>query len=235
MSSPRVLLIEDEPGIADSVIYALKTEGIFVTWHNTIADGIDAFNQAPHDLVILDVGLPDGSGFECCQRLRLHPSHGMVPIIFLTARSDEVDRVLGLELGADDYVCKPFSPRELSSRVRAHLRRIPGGQFQPATNEHLVRVSQFRMDERRCEIHYQSQLLPLSAQQYRVLRALVMEPGKVFSREALIRASEADPELCEPRTVDSHIRDLRSLLRPLGGDRAIKTHRGLGYSLSVDP
>lgn len=231
----RVLLIEDEPGIADSVIYALKTEGIAVDWHDTIQAGLQAFRKQAPDLVILDVGLPDGSGFDCCLEMRRHSA---LPIIFLTARSEEVDRVLGLEIGADDYISKPFSPRELSARVRARLRRLPGGPLPEAAppsdingETAVAEQTAFAIDERRCLISYQQQSLALSAQQYRLLRALILQPGRVFSRDALLQAAEADPELCEPRTVDSHIRDLRAVLRPLGADSAIITHRGLGYSI----
>jgi two-component system catabolic regulation response regulator CreB len=189
-----------------------------------------SFADEAADLVVLDVGLPDGSGFDCCRELRRNSD---VPIIFLTARDHEVDRILGLELGADDYLTKPFSPRELSARVRARLRRLPGGSLGPRDGIDANDTARgFSIDERRCSIAIGGVPLPLSAQQYRILRALAREPGRVFERNALLRAAEIDPELCEPRTVDSHIRDLRAILRRAGLDQAIVTHRGLGYSLS---
>jgi len=118
--NPRVLIIEDEPSIADTLVYALETEGFSTTWCATGKDGLDAFSRAGANLIILDIGLPDMSGFDLCTSLR---TSSKVPIIFLTARASEIDRVVGLEIGGDDYVVKPFSPRELAARVKAVLRR----------------------------------------------------------------------------------------------------------------
>jgi two-component system catabolic regulation response regulator CreB len=223
---PSLLLIEDEPGIAESILYAMRSDGFTIAWHSTGAAGMAALARSAVDLVILDVGLPDGNGFELCRELRRTSA---VPVLFLTARSSEVDRVVGLELGADDYVVKPFSPRELVARVRAILRRARGNEVG------ATRCGPFALDEHRQTIRYHGQPVPLSPSQYRLLAALLRRPGWVFSRAQLLDAlGEGDDPSLE-RTVDSHIKDLRLRLRAIDPAReAIITHRGAGYALAED-
>jgi two-component system catabolic regulation response regulator CreB len=165
------------------------------------------------------------SGFDVCREIRRHSA---VPVIFLTARSAEVDRIVGLELGADDYLAKPFSPRELTARVRAVLRRTNGGlaaSGAPAGGK-------WRHDAARCRISYHGRALELTRNEYRLLAVLVAAPGRVFSRDQLMAAAWDDPGAAMDRTVDAHIKTLRAKLHAaVPDDDAIVTHRGLGYSL----
>jgi two-component system catabolic regulation response regulator CreB len=223
---PRILVIEDESAIADTVVFALRTEGFEPEWCPTAQEGLASFRNKPPALVILDVGLPDASGFDVCRQMR---QSGTTPVLFLTARAEEVDRIVGLELGADDYVVKPFSPRELTARVRAILRRgasaaTPAGT--PAADHRFV------VDATRLHIHYLGSLLELSRYEFRLLKTLIEQPGRVFTREQLLQAAWDHPEHSLDRTVDTHIKTLRAKLRAV--DPAVDpiiTHRGIGYSL----
>lgn len=244
---PRILIIEDEPAIADTLLYALKTEGFAPEWCATGRSGLAALEAAARvgrafALVVLDVGLPDGTGFEVCKVIRRTST---VPVIFLTARNAEIDRVLGLEIGGDDYLVKPFSPRELTARVKAILRRVgPAGGG--ADTCHVLRdkpagraVGEFVVDEARCAIAYRGVVLELTRYEFRLLKVLVAQPGRVFSRDQLMAAVWDDPGASLDRTVDAHVKMLRAKLRAVAGEGAatdeaadpIQTHRGLGYSL----
>lgn len=222
----HILLIEDEAGIADNITYSLKAEGFQVTWKGLGADGVSACADDVIDLVILDVGLPDISGFEVCKEIRKNSD---VPIVFLTARGDEIDRVVGLEIGGDDYVVKPFSPRELVARVKVILRR---------QRDDLVSVtpakSAFVMDEPKRQIRYCNQLLDLTGYEFGILSVLLKQPERVFSREQLMDAVWSAPEESFDRAVDTHIKTLRAKLKAVNpDDNSVVTHRGVGYSLKV--
>ncbi|HEY4247435.1 MAG TPA: two-component system response regulator CreB [Lacunisphaera sp.] len=227
-----VLVVEDEPAIAETIIYALQTEGFVPVWKTTGAEALAAAAEQPVALVVLDVGLPDMSGFDVCRELQ---RVGRVPVIFLTARSGEVDKIVGLELGADDYVAKPFSPRELSARVRAVLRRTreenaPAAVTSPANG--AARLEIWQHDGARCRISYRGVPLELTRNEYRLLTALVAAPGRVFNRDQLMTAAWDDPGASLDRTVDAHIKTLRAKLRVAAPEHdPIVTHRGLGYSL----
>src|SRR3954452_7848931 len=171
---PRILIVEDEPSILDNIIYSLETEGFEPHGCATGGKARAALLRGPWALVVLDVGLPDVAGFELCREIRRTSN---VPIIFLTARSSEVDRVVGLEIGGDDYMVKPFSPRELSARVKAVLRRF---QAAPAVAEAPEASGVFRIDEERAQIHFSGVRLILSGTEFRLLRALCAKPGRVF-------------------------------------------------------
>jgi two-component system, OmpR family, catabolic regulation response regulator CreB len=231
---PRILIIEDEPAIADTLVYALKTEGFQPEWRTTGRDGLAALAANPFALVVLDVGLPDGSGFDVCKQIR---TRSAVPVLFLTARNTELDRVLGLELGGDDYLAKPFSPRELTARVKAILRRTNGGGVTgggpPLEDKaRAQKTGEFEVDEERCAIRFRGASLELTRYEYRLLKALVEKPGRVFSREQLMSAAWEDPGASLDRTVDAHIKTLRAKLHAIAPDaEPIQTHRGLGYSL----
>jgi two-component system catabolic regulation response regulator CreB len=216
-------VVEDEAAIAETITYALQTDGFTPLWKTTGREALAALKQQPVALVVLDVGLPDISGFDVCRELQ---KLGAPPVIFLTARSSEVDRIVGLELGADDYLAKPFSPRELTARVRAILRRANGkGTAAPA-------ATGWTHDEARCRISYQGKALELTRNEYRLLAALLASPGRVFNRDQLMAAAWDDPGAALDRTVDAHIKTLRAKLRDAAPDAdPIVTHRGLGYSL----
>ena len=222
---PTVLVVEDEQSIADTIVYALKTEGFDPVWKTTGREALDILRKQPVALVVLDVGLPDMSGFDVCREMQ---KLGAPPVIFLTARSGEVDRIVGLELGADDYLAKPFSPRELTARIRAILRRANGkGAAAPAAANGI-----WEHDEARCRISYRGHALDLTRNEYRLLAALLAAPGRVFNRDQLMEAAWDDPGSATDRTVDAHVKLLRAKLREAAPDAdPIVTHRGLGYSL----
>jgi two-component system catabolic regulation response regulator CreB len=236
MPSPtRILVVEDEPAIADTIVYALSTEGFAPHWSATAQAAIDAAiarsPAGPFALAILDVGLPDQNGFDLFRRLQqVDPA---LPAIFLTARTSEIDRVVGLELGADDYVAKPFSPRELIARVRTVLRRIkrseasaPGRAVDNGSSAFLA------IDDERKQIRFRGQVLDLSRYEYRLLKVLAERPGRVYSRDELMNRVWDDPAASFDRTVDAHIKQLRAKLRSVDPTvDPIQTHRGLGYSL----
>lgn len=222
---PQILIVEDEAAIADTLIFALQSEGFSTHWL-TLAGAALAYQQAtPADLWILDVGLPDLSGFEACKQLRRFSE---VPVLFLTARNAEIDRVVGLEIGADDYVTKPFSPREVAARVKAILKRM-----QPRAPLDEAAPGPFRLDAERMQIHYHQQLLVLTRHEFRLLQALLSQPERVFSREQLLEAGGVPSDAGYERNVDSHIKSLRAKLRLIAAAaEPIQTHRGLGYSYS---
>jgi two-component system catabolic regulation response regulator CreB len=222
----RILLVEDEPAIADAAIYALRAEGWQVEHLMLAGQALDRLRKNDIDVLILDVGLPDRSGFELCRELR---GFSEVPVIFLSARGGEIDRVLGLELGADDYIVKPFSPRELVARVRARLRRAAPA---PAGNWH--EAGAFAHDAHGQRIRYAGRDLALTRYEYRLLAQLLSRPGAICSRERLMRDVWEDAPETIDRTVDTHIKTLRGKLRAIVPDAdPIRTHRGLGYSLTV--
>jgi two-component system catabolic regulation response regulator CreB len=230
MATPRkaVLVVEDEASIAETITYALQTEGFTPIWKSTGRDALAALAEQPVALVVLDVGLPDMSGFDVCREIH---ARSRTPVIFLTARSSEVDKIVGLELGADDYLAKPFSPRELTARVRAVLRRMEGNGA-PAPGPGAANTGMWNHDTARCRIAYRGKALELTRSEYRLLAALLASPGRVFSREQLMEAAWDDPGAALDRTVDAHIKLLRAKLREITpDDDPIVTHRGLGYSL----
>jgi two-component system catabolic regulation response regulator CreB len=225
-SRQTILVVEDESAIAETIVYALQTEGFAPVWKTTGREALAALG-GPIALVILDVGLPDMSGFDVCREIQ---RRGNLPIIFLTARSGEVDRIVGLELGADDYLAKPFSPRELTARVRAVLRRSNGtpGALPAAA----PRLGPWVHDEARCRISYRGRALELTRNEYRLLGTLLASPGQVFNRDQLMTAAWDDPGSALDRTVDAHIKTLRAKLREVDpAADPIATHRGLGYAL----
>jgi two-component system catabolic regulation response regulator CreB len=222
-----ILVVEDEQSIAETIIYALQTEGFVPVWKSTGREALAVLAAQPVTLVVLDVGLPDMSGFDVCREMQ---KLGAPPVIFLTARSSEVDRIVGLELGADDYLAKPFSPRELTARVRAILRRANGKGTAVATPSTMTGI--WHHDEVRCRISYRGAALELTRNEYRLLAALLAAPGRVFSREQLMTAAWDDPGAALDRTVDAHVKLLRAKLRDVMPEfDPIVTHRGLGYSL----
>ena len=226
---PRILVVEDEPSILDNIIYSLETEGFEPHGCATGGEARAALRRGPWALVVLDVGLPDIVGFELCREIRRTSN---LPIIFLTARAGEVDRVVGLEIGGDDYMVKPFSPRELSARVKAVLRRMQTAPAAVAPESTPAADGAFRIDGERAQIHFAGVRLVLSGTEFRLLRALFAKPGRVFSRAQLMDIAWDDPGAALERTVDAHIKSLRAKLREASSDAdPIETHRGFGYSL----
>lgn len=228
---PTVLLVEDDLAIAETIAYPLRAEGFSVE-HRLLGSGVaERVRAGGIDLVLLDVGLPDIGGFEVCRQLR---AFSALPVVFLTARNDEVDRVLGLELGADDYVAKPFSPRELVARVRARLRRHQApaeGHHGEATPSHHGR---FVHDPAARRIRFDGAELNLTRYEYALLAELLRRPGAILSRAQLLDRAWGDAPESGERTVDTHVKTLRAKLREVdAGADPVRTHRGIGYSLDV--
>ena len=218
----RILLVEDESAIARTVEFALREDGFEVEHALTARDALRLAAARPHDLAILDVGLPDMGGFALCRELRRGRD---LPVIFLTARDAEADRVLGFEIGADDYVAKPFSPRELVARVRAVLRRVRGAAPSGA----------FVHDAEGHRISWRGRALDLTRYEYGLLAALLQRPGAILSRAQLMDRVWGTDSDSTDRTVDTHIKTLRAKLREVDAEAdPIRTQRGLGYSLHVD-
>jgi len=233
---PHILIVEDEAAIADTLIFALQGEGFTTTWLSLGAAALEHQRETPADLIILDIGLPDISGFETCKQLRRFSE---VPVIFLSARDAEIDRVVGLEIGADDYVVKPFSPREVAARVRAILKRMaPRAVAEIAATSTSTQAPTptpvlFRIDNERVQISYRGQLLSLTRHEFRLLQCLLEQPERVFRREQLLDALGVPADAGYERSIDSHIKSVRAKLRQVRAEaEPIQTHRGLGYSYS---
>lgn len=229
--SAAILLVEDDRPIAENVMLALDREGMDCR-HVTLAnEALALLREGSFDLAILDVGLPDGNGFDLCRTVRTFSD---IPIIFLTARADEIDRVVGLEIGADDYVLKPFSPRELAARVKTILRRSRNhADPVPATPSALPVF--ITVDDERARISFHGQPLELSRTEFLMLKAMAARPEKVFSRAELMDVAGLAEASLE-RSVDTHIKALRAKLAACAPDAdPIRTHRGLGYSLAREP
>ena len=226
--SQNILLLEDEPAIADTLLYALGAEAFEVTHVRLVSEALAAFRAKPPDLAILDVGVPDGNGFDVCRAIR---KTSELPIVFLTARGEEIDRILGLELGADDYVTKPFSPREVCARVKAILRRSAG---KASAQAGTVAKAGLQLDEAAQRIRCGGEPLALTRYEYGLLATLLKRPQRIFSRAELMDLVWGDALDTSERTVDAHIKLLRAKLRACGLEAdLIQTHRNMGYSLQT--
>ncbi len=223
---PKILIVEDEPAIVDNIQYALGIEGFETVSLFSGSPVLPLLAKEPVDLIILDIGLPDLSGLELCKEIRKTHS---TPIIFLTARTEEIDRVVGLEIGADDYIPKPFSPKELCARVKAVLRRTrnPAGPFSPGRP--------FQVNESKRQISYYGEVLDLSRYEYHILKTFIRRPGHVYSRDQLMDLVWDEPDTSLDRTVDAHIKNIRAKLKAVKPEMdPFVTHRGMGYSLRED-
>lgn len=224
---PKVLLVEDEEAIAQTLIYALETEGFTTVWANLGRDAMKTVESGAIDLIILDVGLPDINGFDLCRDIRRQSE---LPILFLTSRHGEIDKVLGLELGGDDYVTKPFSPREVVARIKSILKRA-GPKATPETKNSTV--LEVNVDHGTATFH--GVALRLTRYELLLLNVLRSQPGRIFSRPLLMDAVWTDALDTDDRTVDTHIKTLRGKLRAVKPEcDVIQTHRGLGYSLQLE-
>jgi two-component system catabolic regulation response regulator CreB len=225
---PRILIVEDEPAIADTIQHVLESEGLD-TVRSATGRAVPELLASGVDLILLDIGLPDVSGFDLLREIR--KTHA-TPVIFLTARTEELDRVLGLEIGADDYVQKPFSPREVSARVKAVLRRTRPAPAE-ATSEPAPRC--FTVNPSKRQLSFCGKPIELSKYEFEILTTLLQRPGHVFSRDELMSLVWEEPGMSLDRSVDAHIKNIRAKLRGIAPDlEPIVTHRGTGYSLRDD-
>ena len=226
MSAPQVLLVEDEPSQREVLAYNLTAEGFVVTQASNGEEALLLVNEAAPDLILLDWMMPLVSGLEVCRRLKMRPETRSIPIIMLSARSEEVDKVRGLETGADDYVIKPYSLVELMARLRAQLRRV-----RPASVGVVLEWEDISLDPETHRVMRAGAALKLGPTEFRLLATLLEKPGRVFSREQLLDRVWGRDIYVDSRTVDVHIGRLRKSLCAQGGDDPLRTVRGAGYAL----
>jgi two-component system alkaline phosphatase synthesis response regulator PhoP len=225
----RVVIIEDEKDIVELVRYNFRKEGFEVESFGRGREGLDYLRRSPADVVLLDILLPDDDGFSICKRLRADDHLRSLPVIFLTAKGEEVDRVLGLEIGGDDYVVKPFSPRELVARVKAVLRR----QERVAAKREVVESGSVRLDTRTQEVTVGGRAVELSTLEFKLLYCLASHPRHVFNRDRLLDEVWGRDRFVTPRTVDVHIRRLREKIEAVPSQpQFLQTVRGSGYRFS---
>jgi DNA-binding response OmpR family regulator len=223
MKKGTILVIDDEKDLIELVRYNLEKEGFDVIACTDGQAGLEVVKKHRPDLVMLDLMMPGVDGLQVCQRLRSDPRSGRIPVIMLTAKATEADRVVGLELGADDYITKPFSPREVVARVKAVLRRSVPHQDE----RQVIRSGELVIDLTGHEVSYRGQRLALTATEFRILEFLAARPGRVFSRDEIIDAALGNETAVFDRTVDVHITAIRRKLGP--GSEQIETVRGFGY------
>ncbi|GLS87629.1 DNA-binding response regulator [Cypionkella aquatica] len=223
---PSVLLVEDEPAQRAVLSYNLEAEGFEVRTADNGEDALALITEEAPDLILLDWMMPHVSGIEVCRRLKARPETRGIPIIMLSARSEEVDKVRGLETGADDYVIKPYSVVELMARLRAQLRRV-----RPATAGLLLEWGDIRLDTETHRVYRGDKVLKLGPTEFRLLATFMEKPGRVFSRESLLDRVWGRDIYVDTRTVDVHIGRLRKSLCTFGGEDPLRTVRGAGYAL----
>jgi two-component system OmpR family response regulator len=222
----RILVVDDDPHIRDVLVFALSKAGMVVDAARDGMAALDAIGRRRPDLIILDVGMPEMDGLEVCRRIRRTSS---VPILFLSARDEEVDRVLGLEMGGDDYVTKPFSPREVVARVNVILRRAAAAD--DATASAPLACGSLRLDRGAHRADFAGAPVALSAIEFAILATLLARPGMLFSRDRLMTAAYGPRIHVAERTIDSHVRNIRRKLAESGCDSAIETVHGVGFRL----
>ena len=223
---PMVLLVEDEPAQREVLAYNLEAEGFEVAQASNGEEALEAISDSPPDLILLDWMMPHVSGLEVCRRLKLRPETRGIPVIMLSARSEEVDKVRGLETGADDYVIKPYSVFELMARLKAHLRRV-----RPASSGVVLEWGDIRLDPETHRVSRGGAMLKLGPTEFRLLSTFLEKPGRVFTRDQLLDRVWGRDIYVDTRTVDVHIGRLRKALMAQGGDDPLRTVRGAGYAL----
>jgi DNA-binding response OmpR family regulator len=225
--APRILLVDDEQPIQTLLSFPLQKDGYEVVRANDGREALQRFSEGPFDLVVLDVMMPKLDGLEVCRRLR---ARSTVPIIMLTAKAEEIDKVLGLELGADDYITKPFSLREFRSRVKAALRRAGMSRTEALDEEAPLAVRDLEIDPAKRAVRVRGANVDVTFVEFEILRALATNPGRVFTRDMLLTRIWGDSAFRDPRTIDVHIRHLREKLeRDAKDPEYLFTVRGVGY------
>jgi len=222
----RILVVDDDPHIRDVICYAIEKAGMSAVTAGDGAEALRRLDTGGADLVILDVGMPEMDGLEVCRRIRKRDD---TPILFLSARGEEVDRIVGLELGGDDYVTKPFSPRELVARVTAILNRAK--RAAPARDENVLRHGALVLDAPRFQAEFAGKPVQLTALEFAIMRMLALRPGIVFSRDQIMDTAYDENIHVSDRTIDSHVRNIRAKFAAAGCNSVIETVHGVGFKL----
>lgn len=225
---PQVLVVDDDPHIRQLLVFALEKAGLSAREAEDGEAALSAVAQLPPDLVVLDINMPKLDGLEVCRRLR---AQGDLPILFLSSRDDEIDRVLGIELGGDDYVVKPFSPREVVARVQAILRRARAAKAAEPAASALLSQGRLTLDPDSWVARWNGTEAPLTVTEFGILKILMSAPTRVFSRDAIIDRLHGPGFAITDRTIDSHVRNLRGKFATLGGHDVVETRAGVGYRL----
>lgn len=229
MSKPKILVVDDELHIVELIKFNLEKEGYTVIKAYDGKTAVDKAVMEKPDIVLLDVMLPEMDGFEVCRTLQGNESTCGIPIIMLTAKGEEIDKVLGLEMGADDYVTKPFSPRELMARVKARLRRLPTGGTAETPNKNVIAIGNLEINTEKFTVYLDNQKLDFTPKEFELLKLLALNPGKVLTREQLLEKIWGYGFVGDTRTVDVHIRHIRKKIESEKGPKYIETVRGVGY------
>ena len=225
--APSILVVDDDPHIRDVVRFAFEKTGMSISTAQDGKEALRQFDRNVHELVVLDIGMPEMDGLEVCRQIRKTAD---TPILFLSARDEEIDRILGLEIGGDDYVTKPFSPRELVARVNAILRRArPAPPSAPVTR--TMSHGELTIDPDAHAAQFRGAQVALTALEFAILRTLMARPGSVFTRESILDAAYAGNIHVADRTIDSHIRNIRAKMAAAGCETAIETVHGVGFRL----
>ncbi len=231
MNEKKILIVDDDPHIREVISFALEKANMSVTLANDGVQALASFKHTPTDLIILDINMPEMDGLECCRELRKSSD---VPILFLSSRDDEIDRILGLEIGGDDYVTKPFSPRELVARINVILKRVNNNYNKSVSldSSRLVH-GKLVLDKVEHAIWWEGKTVDLTATEFAMLAHLITQPKRVFSREVIMNEAYQNNAYVSDRTIDSHIRHIRQKFSDVGCAAIIETQHGVGYKLST--
>lgn len=228
--SRNILLADDDPHIRDVIVFALEKAGMNVTSAKNGAEALALFNEVRPALIILDIGMPEMDGLEVCKQIRKTAD---TPILFLSSRDEEIDRVVGLEIGGDDYVTKPFSPRELVARINVILKRMNIDTSAEAQTKSLLQYGVVELDPDRHQVFFNHQSLALTSKEFEILKGMLRHPENVFDRQKIINLAYDMNIHVSDRTIDSHIRHIRSKFQEAGCESVIETIHGVGYKLGT--
>ncbi|WP_299880561.1 response regulator transcription factor [uncultured Cocleimonas sp.] len=230
MTQKKILVVDDDPHIREVITFALEKAEMSVTTANDGRQALQSYTDSPADLIVLDINMPEMDGLECCREIR---KTSEVPILFLSSRDEEIDRILGLEIGGDDYVTKPFSPRELVARINVILKRTQAIQPQPQTDDKTLTHGKLVLDTEQHALWWDKIAVSLTATEFAMLAQMLKQPKRVFSRDAIMQGSYQYNVFVSDRTIDSHIRHIRSKFSEVGCHKIIETQHGVGYRLSA--
>lgn len=230
MTQKKILVVDDDPHIREVIGFALEKAEMSVTMANDGKQALRSYTDSPADLIVLDINMPEMDGLECCREIR---KISEVPILFLSSRDEEIDRILGLEIGGDDYVTKPFSPRELVARINVILKRTQATQPQVNVDNHTLTQGKLVLDTEQHALWWDENAVSLTATEFAMLAQMLKQPKRVFSRDAIMQGSYQYNVFVSDRTIDSHIRHIRSKFSEVGCHKIIETQHGVGYRLSA--